>query len=61
MAEANVVNVHCQEIMDTVLLDIIVLIILILNFLTDENTEGDVGVIIMPYNNLISIHGYGYS
>lgn len=61
MAKAKVVNVYCEEIMDTVLLDIVVLIIPILNFLTDEDTEGDVGIMIMPHNDLVSVYGYGYS
>ena len=57
MAEAKAVNVHREDIMDTALLDV-VLIIPILNFLTDEDTKGDVGVMIMPHNNLISVHGH---
>ena len=61
MAEAKAVNVHCEEIMDTALLDVVLLIISILNFLTHEDTEGDVGVMIMPHNDLVSVHGYGYS
>ena len=61
MAEAKAVNVHREEIMDTALLDVVVLIIGILNCLTNEDTEGDVGVMIMPHNDLVSVDGYRYS
>ncbi len=61
MAEAKVVNDHCEEVMDTALFDIIVLIVSILNFLTDEDIEGDVDIMIMPHDDLVSVHGYGYS
>lgn len=44
--------------MDTALLDVVVLITSIFNFLTDEDTEGDVGVMIVPHNDLVSVHGY---
>ena len=58
MADTKVVNVHCEEMMDTALLDVVVLIIDVWDFLTDEATEGDVGIMIMPYNDLVSVHGY---
>ena len=53
--------VYYEEIMDTALLNVVVLISAILNPPTDEDTEGDVGVIIMPHNDLVSTHGHGYS
>ena len=58
MADTKVVNVHCEEMMDTALLDVVVLIIDVWDFLTDEATEGDVGIMIMPYNDLVSVHCY---
>ena len=61
MAEAKVVNVHCERIMDTTLFDIVVLIISILIFLMDEVIEGGVGIMIIPHDDLVSVHGYGYS
>ena len=44
--------------MDTVLLDMVVLIIGILNRLTDKDTKGDVSVMMMLYNDIVSVHGY---
>lgn len=59
MAEAKVVNVHFEEIMDTALFDIVILIISILIVLTTEDTEGNVGIMIMPHDDLVSVHGLG--